>query len=448
MAIFPNIELEELIQVGDKTRIDCTKTYKTANEADISKVQVNPNGTFNLRCSADFSNEFGNLNYGFGNLSGTLVGTAVIASGKLDAGAAGVCYWDAVDNGDFLQTGTIRFKYTPQYTGGPGATGAVIMLRDATATNYIQIKHNPSTSLQVVITDSTGVLQISNALGNWSPVSGTEYEIELNIDVTTGATRLFIDGVQFGSTQTDTFTRGAVTQILLGAEQDDAAVLPIDAHYDDLVIWDTVQHTSDYTIGYTVEAALDTDYIDVTGASSSDWYLDWEYGTDSGSPYTVTCRVTTDGVPVTSTDTIEVISAADDTLFSDDTDLIMHEADILKWVPSGRNSFLNIHRRAQERILAWLDEGGYTDSDGNRITKAAILDLQEVKEWSLFMTLRLIFEGISNAVDDVFDQKAKKYASREKEARSRDKLRIDFDGDGVIDTGEYFTIESPVLRRR
>ena len=182
-----------------------------------------------------------------------------------------------------------------------------------------------------------------------------------------------------------------------------------------------------------IEPESGNGYINVTGAAPLDplnWYLDWQYATNGTK--TATIRVTTSGAPVTVTKTISVLSVVDDKLFSDDSDLIMHESEILRWVPVGRNSFKDMHRRAQQRILAWLDEKGHTDSSGARLTKASIVDVQEVKEWSIFLTLRMIFQSISNAVDDVFDKKAKYYESREAEARNRSALRYDYDGDGAI----------------
>lgn len=186
-------------------------------------------------------------------------------------------------------------------------------------------------------------------------------------------------------------------------------------------------------------------FIDVTGSTADDWYLDWSYATDGAA--VVVVRITTDGAPTTFSKTITVISVADDKLFSADSDLTSHESDVLNWVPKGRNSFLDVHRRAQSRILAWLDEHGYTDTSGDRLTKAAVIDIQEMKEWSTFMTLKLIFEGIKNQVDDIFDQKAKTYESLEIGARNRSILRLDLDGDGTAAAGEEKRITTSRLVR-
>jgi hypothetical protein len=189
-----------------------------------------------------------------------------------------------------------------------------------------------------------------------------------------------------------------------------------------------------------IEAEAAAGFISVFDADSDNWYLDWEYSTDGNKVISV--RVTTDGAPITKTLTIVAISVVDDKLFSSDAELIANEADILKWVPPGRNTFLNVHRRAQELILAFLDKEGYTDSDGNRLTKAAIIDIEEVNEWSKFMVLRLIFEGIKNQPDDVFSQKVQTYQSEEIFHRNRSILRLDSTGDGTASSGEQIRITS------
>jgi hypothetical protein len=83
--------------------------------------------------------------------------------------------------------------------------------------------------------------------------------------------------------------------------------------------------------------------------------------------------------------------------------------------------------------MTYLDEKRIWDTQGNRLTLDAITDVVEVKDWSKFMTLRLIFEGISNATDDVFHEKALRYKALEVEARNRAALRLDRDGDGETD---------------
>jgi hypothetical protein len=168
-------------------------------------------------------------------------------------------------------------------------------------------------------------------------------------------------------------------------------------------------------------------FYDVT----SDLYLDWQFSTTGTK--NVVVRITTDGAPETYTEDLEVIDAATDKLFSNDANIVSNEPDILNYVREGRNSFLDLHRVAQNEILDWLDEHRIWDENDDRLTKAAITDIIEVQDWSKYLTLKLIFEGLSNATDDIFHEKALRYKNRMESARNRGSLRLDIDGDAVAD---------------
>ena len=184
-----------------------------------------------------------------------------------------------------------------------------------------------------------------------------------------------------------------------------------------------------------VEPESGSGFIDITGSSSRDWYLDWAYSGIS-RVVTVSLRITTDGAPVTETATLQVNTAADDKLFSTDADLINKENDILKWVQDGRSSFLNVHRQARDLVLTYLDESGKVDVDGNRLTADSIVDVEEVREWAAALTLKLIFKSISNEVGDIFSEKARLYESQEKIHRNRTFLRFDYNNDGDLSDAE------------
>lgn len=190
-----------------------------------------------------------------------------------------------------------------------------------------------------------------------------------------------------------------------------------------------------------IEPEAAAGYFDVTAQQ----FLDYQYSTDGTK--SVSLRVTTDGAPQTLSFSLEVISEADDMLFSGDDELTSHESDILEYVKPGRNSFLNFHRNAQDRIITWLDEQRITDNNGDRLTKAAIVDHEEVNDWSKFLTLRLIFASLSNSVDDLFQDKSREYKALEGIARNRSQLRLDKDGDGITDTTASDTRSFRLVRK-
>lgn len=196
-----------------------------------------------------------------------------------------------------------------------------------------------------------------------------------------------------------------------------------------------------------IEPEAGNGYITVfASGDSKQWFLDWVYAGASRS-VVVSCRITTSSGNTITTKTIAVVSSADDKLFSSDQDLLALEPDILKWVKKGRSSFLDVHRMAQAKILEYFDEAGIRNADGTKISKNEMLDLSEVRPWSRDLTLSLIFRGLSNQVDDVFDAKAKFYMSEAKKRSDRAVLAWDHDKDGELNEGEQITLTSSVMVR-
>lgn len=191
-----------------------------------------------------------------------------------------------------------------------------------------------------------------------------------------------------------------------------------------------------------IEPESASGFIDVT----EKLYLDWQYATEGTK--TVTIRVTNSGGSNTYVKTIEAISVADDKLFSNDGQLVANEPDVLNFVQAGRSSFLNVHRTAQTRILAWLDENKIYDINGDRLTKENVIDKEEVTEWSKFLTLKIIFEGLSNNVGDIFHEKSLGYEKLANASRNRGAIRLDLNNDGVITKGENSDLRSVLLVRR
>ncbi len=187
-------------------------------------------------------------------------------------------------------------------------------------------------------------------------------------------------------------------------------------------------------------------------------FLDWQFdkADNVNDPETVVVSLiltgptpeTCDAETATIERDVQIVSATKDKLFSCDDDLRTHESDILKYVPDGRATFLDVHRRAQKLILDWLDTQGFCDFNGDKFTLDSITKPEEFSEWSTMMALRLIFEGVSNAVDDVFAQKAKRYQKQEDFYRNRAVVRLDLNSDGQTDVTEKLDIRSCVVVRR
>lgn len=146
--------------------------------------------------------------------------------------------------------------------------------------------------------------------------------------------------------------------------------------------------------------------------------------------------------------TIRIVTAETDNLFSTDANLVKHEWNILKFLPEGRASYKNVHREAQSLILAWLDTHGFVDDAGHKFTVEDIQNPEDLEKWATFMALRLIFESIHNAEDDVFETKSKKYHGLEEFYRNRANMRIDLNADGITDDFETLDTRSCRVVRR
>ncbi len=207
--------------------------------------------------------------YGDGDISGTATGGAAISSSELDLKHNDLRYvsYDATDNADSLQTGCIRFLVRPNYSGTPSTIQVFTSIFETSGSlnNLVQIQQQSSGGwLRVVICDPTGSVIVAYSTVAWNPTAGIQYEIELNWDLTTGATRVFLDGVQQGTTQTATGTRDEAKILRVGTNY--LATTTSNFTISDLVIFDSVQHTANYTpSSFTPFVTTEPDIIPSTG---------------------------------------------------------------------------------------------------------------------------------------------------------------------------------------
>lgn len=159
--------------------------------------------------------------------------------------------------------------------------------------------------------------------------------------------------------------------------------------------------------------------------------------------------VTAEGqASVIDTSHIYVYSETGDCLFSNDSDLEIEEPLIRRYTKPGRNTFKDVHRAVQTKILEWLDRQGYVNIFDKKYTKWDFVDKKEIAEWARYTALLLVFEGFRNQGEDVFKLKREYYSTLEIAARSRAILRIDTNSDGNIDELEGLNTSSTRLLMR
>ncbi len=198
-----------------------------------------------------------------------------------------------------------------------------------------------------------------------------------------------------------------------------------------------------------IRPSVESDFFTVGGNGLDQAFLDWQYSSEGQK--TVSLRITVGEGETASAETIEktieVITESEDNLFSSDADLIEEESGIYSRLRPGRSTFLDKHRAAQKKILKELDEDGYRDIEGNKLTKSAIADIDAIRDWSKYLTLALIFGGERTQIEDVAHEKAKEYRVKASDAKASAVLRFDYDKDGEIDAEDQFSFYGTVVRR-
>lgn len=340
MPMFPTLEIEEKVQISDKTRLNASKSFVSKGETAITTATITPGSgasainIFNSD-SSEWYSDFGWTSWGF----------------DVDSTCNKI---------DFLE----------------GSTNYVATISSATYSSV-----------------SALALAIQTAM-NASGCSGV-FTLTADED----------DRILFGST---------IQFSLLG--------LTGDNRHNGFLQHCSIDFDSDLAFSYHAPVI--------------------EYGLKK-----ITLTVNNGSTPVTDVKYQKVYSVLGDSLFSVDSDLLPFEPDIYKWCPVSRSSFKDIHRKAQFMILDWLNGNGFRNSDSEEFTKFDLLKKNQVRQWSSLLVLSLIFEGISNAADDVFDKKAKKYSAKSLEARNKF-LMIDLNADGKVDSDESLRLHVGELFRR
>lgn len=203
-----------------------------------------------------------------------------------------------------------------------------------------------------------------------------------------------------------------------------------------------------------IEPESGNGFISVYNAGDNEkWFLDWAYSSEGMTDVSVRIDAASGDKTKSYLMGINVLSVDDDALLSTDNDIIPFEPDILNYLPKGKNSFIYAHRKAQERIVSYLDEQRIWRADGSRYTKQDLVNVigddfkEQFRQWSSFETLLIIFESLQVSVGDIFQEKKVEYVAARNGSRSRSALRLDQNGDNIEDTYAYDIRSTRMIRR-
>lgn len=128
-------------------------------------------------------------------------------------------------------------------------------------------------------------------------------------------------------------------------------------------------------------------------------------------------------------------------VFSNDSDLEAEQRQISRFVATGDSSFIAYHVAARNEIMQRLRNSGNATQtfDGtllNKIDQWDILDFEQLRQASKFLTLAKIMFDVSDNVDDKYYQRWRDYTSEYQKAFKLFFLSLDFNDDGIQNESE------------
>ena len=233
-AFFHNVT--DTTKIGN---INCDTSGNLTVNADGLSITSPPHytwfGYFYTTSTANYIN-------GTYSLTCTTTGTVSNSGGKLVFAPSSTGRWNTGINTDGGNTGCINFKVTPIYNGSPAASVKFFELyMSGVDTNKFTLYHYTDGKIKLQVYDKSGILVFNTAFSAaaWVPVSGTEYEMELNWSPT--STKLFINGTQHGSTISTNITNREYARYYSISSGSSTV------QFRECMMFTTVQHTADYT---------------------------------------------------------------------------------------------------------------------------------------------------------------------------------------------------------
>ena len=192
------------------------------------------------------------------------------------------------------------------------------------------------------------------------------------------------------------------------------------------------------------EASFDggLNWIDVT----KDKFVDFIYST--AGTKTVQLRITTQTGNDIVSKTVTALDLTAQKLFSNDSDLYQYEPEIDSLLPKKWSSWNMIHLEAQKFFIDWLDEKRIFNEQKEKYQVSDLLDRDQVRQFSIFKVLELIYSGENNVAGDLYQLKRDKYRELCNEKLAKSQISLDFNKNGVADLGERTDLFSVELIRQ
>jgi hypothetical protein len=192
------------------------------------------------------------------------------------------------------------------------------------------------------------------------------------------------------------------------------------------------------------EASFDAGatWIDCTSKKS----IDYIFATPGAK--IVQLRITANSGTEEVSKTVTALDYVTQKLFSTDTDLYRYEPEIDNLMPKKWSSWNLVHLEAQKNFIDWLDEKRIYNERGEKYAVADLTDLEQVRQYSIFRTLEIIYAGTFSVSGDVFKDKFTKYQTMANDKLAKSTISLDFNKNGNADLNERTDLHTVSIGRQ
>jgi hypothetical protein len=179
----------------------------------------------------------------------------------------------------------------------------------------------------------------------------------------------------------------------------------------------------------------DTNFFKRSGYIQFDRPTDWaEQTIGSEAQYFLRISVSANVTPTMSIQGMNIV-------FSDDQDLNGIYPGITQYLQPSEDSFILRHENSRDLIVQDIRNQGLRKkrelaSYYENIDAWDFLEVEEVKNWSAYLTLANIFSSLQSNTTDLYKEKADDYEEKAEFYKAQFYLSIDKDGDGLKDNEE------------
>lgn len=259
--------------------------------------------------------------------------------------------------------------------------------------------------------------------------------------------KIYKDSTDYSLALESYTTDQAVIEVLSGESIDVGYYKPINSLYIEMTL---NAHLSDLTVQYFNGAYVNLEIKDYTDNLSRSGFIKWSTNQTNQKKSTLHGQELYWYKFILTGDDQDLTIKGINLNFSDDTDLREEYPNIMDHTPDGQTSFVGFHQASRKDIISYFRNQGklINGLSPKKVDQFDLLDFEEVREASKFLTLHKIFMWLSDGIDDKWYQKAQDFGKKYSDKINLFYLSLDENDDGLEDASEKNAIKSVRIIRQ